>query len=266
MFIFGIDIRIYFLLFIIYAFMGWCMEVIGKLIELKRFINRGFLIGPLCPIYGCGAILITFLLQKYIKDPIALFIMAIVICGVLEYLTSYVMEKVFHARWWDYSQRKYNINGRVCLNTIIPFGLLGMFIMYISNPFFLNILNSLPQLWLNILFWIILSIFILDNIISTKVIGTLGKTTKNIGKDLDNTEEITNKVKEILISKSALYRRFLNAYPNIQAIKVKIKEKKDEIKRQVTEQTNEFKESVKKQKEEMKEKINDIRQNKNHKI
>ena len=105
-------------------------------------------------------------------------------------------------------------------------------------------------------------IFLLDYIISTKVIGTLGKTTKKIGKELDNTEEITSKVKEILIEKSALYRRFLNAYPNIQSIKIKIKQKKEDIKRQVTEQKNEFKENVKKQREEIKEKINDIKKNK----
>ena len=138
MVIFGIDIRVYFLLFLAYSFLGWLMEVIGKLIQLKRFINRGFLIGPYCPIYGCGALLITFLLKKYIDDPFTLFIMAILLCGTLEYLTSYFMEKIYHARWWDYSQRKFNINGRVCLNTIIPFGLLGMFIIYISNPFLIR--------------------------------------------------------------------------------------------------------------------------------
>ena len=119
--IFGIDIRVAFILFMFYSIFGWVLEVLGKLIECKRFINRGFLIGPYCPIYGVGAILITALLGKYQDDIIALFIMAIVLCGTLEYLTSYVMEKVFHARWWDYSQRKFNINGRVCLYTIIPF-------------------------------------------------------------------------------------------------------------------------------------------------
>ena len=153
MIIFGIDIRVYFLLFMIYAILGWCMEVTCKLIQYKRFINRGFLIGPYCPIYGYGAILITFLLKKYTNDPIALFFMAIIICGTLEYLTSYFMEKIFKARWWDYSQKKFNINGRVCLNTIIPFGLLGLFIMYVSNPFFISKIEMLPQMWLSILFW-----------------------------------------------------------------------------------------------------------------
>ena len=262
MIIFGIDIRIYFLLFMIYAFAGWCMEVIGKLIQYKRFINRGFLIGPYCPIYGTGAILITFLLNRYIGDPFVLFVMAILVCGTLEYLTSYFMEKIYHARWWDYSQRKFNINGRVCLNTIIPFGLLGLFIMYISNPFLLKYINQLPEMWLNILFWGILVIYLIDNVISGKVITSLSTTTKKVGKELDNTEEITKKVKEILMNKSALHRRFLTAYPKIQAVKVRIKEKKEKIKQQVEEQKIEVKENIQKQKEEIKQKIEDVKENK----
>lgn len=265
MVIFGIDIRVYFLLFLAYSFLGWLMEVIGKLITLKKFINRGFLIGPYCPIYGTGAILITFLLKKYTEDPVALFIMAIVVCGTLEYLTSYFMEKIFHARWWDYSQRKFNINGRVCLNTIIPFGLLGMFIMYVSNPFLIEKLEALPEMALNILFWILLVVYIIDNVVSTNIISYVGKTTKEIGKNLDNTEEITNKVKEILTEKSGLYRRLLKAYPAIQTIKVKIKEKQKEIKRQVEEQKNEIKGNLQKQKEEIKEKIDNLKEDKNKK-
>ena len=133
----GYDIRVYFLLFMIYSVLGWIMEVTCKLIQYKRFINRGFLIGPYCPIYGCGGILITVLLNRYMSDPFVLFVMAILLCGTLEYLTSYFMEKAFKARWWDYSQRKFNINGRICLGTIIPFGILGLFISYVSNPFLL---------------------------------------------------------------------------------------------------------------------------------
>lgn len=262
MIIFGIDIRIYFLLFLAYSFLGWLMEVIGKLITMKRFVNRGFLIGPYCPIYGFGSILITFLLKKYTEDPITLFIMAILVCGTLEYLTSYFMEKIYHARWWDYSQRRFNINGRVCLNTIIPFGLLGMFIIYVSNPFLIGKIEALPTLALNILFGVTLLIFVVDNIVSTKVISYVGKTTKEVGKDLDNTEEITNKVKEILIGKSALHRRLLTAYPKIQSIKIKMKEKKEELKRQVEEQKNQIKENVRKQKAEIKEKMENIKEDK----
>lgn len=158
------------------------------------------------------------------------------------------MEKIYHARWWDYSQRKFNINGRVCLNTIIPFGLLGMFIMYVSNPFLLEKINALPEVALNILFWTLLVIYLVDNIVSGKVIGYVGKTTKQVGKELDNTEEITNKVKEILLGKSAVYRRLINAYPRIQSIKVKFKEKKEEVKQRVEKQKNEIKERINREK------------------
>ena len=233
MVIYGYDVRVYFLLFIVYAILGWCMEVIGKLIECKRFINRGFLIGPYCPIYGYGAILITFLLNRYSSDPIVLFVMGMVVCGILEYLTSCFMETIFKARWWDYSQRKFNINGRVCLNTIIPFGLLGMFIMYVSNPFFIEKIKIIPEKVINITFWSIIAIYMIDNIVSFIVIKYVSKSEKDLGKELDNTEEITKKVKEILQSKSILHRRLLNAYPNFEAVKIKIKQKKEEIKREM---------------------------------
>lgn len=269
MIIFGIDIRIYFLLFMTYAILGWCMEVTCKLIQYKRFINRGFLIGPYCPIYGYGAILITFLLKKYTNDPVILFFMAIIICGTLEYLTSYFMEKIFKARWWDYSQKKFNINGRVCLNTIVPFGLLGLFIMYVSNPFFISKIQLLPEIWLNILFWTLLIIYIVDNIVSGIVIRYVKKTEKIVGKDLDNTEEITKKVKEVLQNKSVLHRRLLNAYPSLEAVKIKIKEKKEEIKEKVEEQREEFTNKVEQQKKEFENKVENQKrevENKAHEV
>ncbi len=238
--ILGLDIRIYFLLFMIYSVIGWCMEVTCKLIQYKRFINRGFLIGPYCPIYGYGAILITILLKKYIYDPWVLFVMAILVCGTLEYLTSFFMENIFKARWWDYSQRKFNLNGRVCLGTIIPFGILGLFIMYVSNPFLLDKLELIPEVWLNWISGILFSIYIVDNIVSTFVIRYVKKAELIAGKDLDNTEEMTTKVKEILENKSVLHRRLVKAYPTLIAIKSKIDKKTKEIKQNIVEQKDEI--------------------------
>ena len=240
MILFGYDVRVYFLLFIIYSVLGWIMEVTCKLIQYKRFINRGFLIGPYCPIYGCGGILITLLLNRYISDPFVLFVMAILLCGTLEYLTSWFMEKAFKARWWDYSQRKFNLNGRVCLGTIIPFGILGLFISYISNPFLLGKIYQIPEIWLNIISGTILVIFIIDNIVSGIVVRFLKKTEVSVSKKEDNTEEIKKQVREILGQKSALHRRLMNAYPKLQAVKIKIKEKQEKIKKQAKEQTEEI--------------------------
>ena len=257
MILFGYDVRVYFLLFIIYSVLGWIMEVTCKLIQYKRYINRGFLIGPYCPIYGCGGILITLLLNRYISDPFVLFVMAILLCGTLEYLTSWFMEKAFKARWWDYSQRKFNLNGRVCLGTIIPFGILGLFISYISNPFLLGKIYQIPEIWLNIISGTILVIFIIDNIVSGIVVRFLKKTEVSVSKKEDNTEEITKQVREILGQKSALHRRLMNAYPKLQSVKIKIKEKQEKIKKQAKEQTEEIATKVEETAKEVSKRVSD---------
>lgn len=220
-------IEIYFLLFISYAFLGWCMEVTCKLIQYKKFINRGFLIGPYCPIYGWGALAITILLKRYMEDPLVLFVMSTLICSIIEYLTSYFMEKKYHARWWDYSNKKFNINGRICLETLVPFGILGVAIMYGTNPILFKLYNQIPQLVMNILTSILFIGFIVDNIISSNIISSINLEGNKLIKD--NTEEITEKIKQILRQKSWLHRRLINAYPGLKDIKVKIKKVEQKI-------------------------------------
>ena len=119
----------YFILFMFYSFIGWIIEIINEIITEKRYVNRGFLVGPYCPIYGFGTIFMITLLTRYLDDFIVLFIMSVVICSLLEYFTSYIMEKMFKARWWDYSDKKFHINGRICLSNCIAFGVLGLLIV-----------------------------------------------------------------------------------------------------------------------------------------
>ncbi len=245
----------YFLLFMIYACSGWILEVIGKLIQYKRFINRGFLIGPYCPIYGWGAVAITLLLYRYAYDPFILFIMTIITCATLEYVTSWAMEKLFKARWWDYSKRKFNLDGRVCLETTIPFGLMGMFIIYVSNPFIIEQFGKVDSSILNIIAIILFLLYLLDNVISGVVICGFRKTTVQVSKEgrQDNTEEITKKVREILSSKSWTYKRLINAYPKLVAIKYKIKE----IQKVVKENAKEVKDNINEKAQDVRNMIND---------
>ena len=142
-------ITYYILSFFLFSFLGWLVEIIYCLLLDHKFTNRGFLIGPYCPIYGCGCLLLIIFLHGSLKDPISLFLKSIVICAILEYFTSYIMEKIFKMRWWDYSNRKFNINGRICLETIIPFGLLGCLVMYVLNPFSMYIF-SLINIYFNL--------------------------------------------------------------------------------------------------------------------
>ncbi len=237
------------------------MEILVTLKDTKKLVNRGFLLGPYCPIYGAGGILITILLKEFIQLPILLFFMAILLCGTLEYLTSLVMEKLFHFRWWDYSNKKININGRVCLDTVIPFGLLGMLITYITNPFFLNeILYNLSDKSLNILFYSLASIFIVDNIISFITILGIRDTSVKINREnrADNTEEITRKVRAILFGKSFMQRRLLNAYPKLEIIKTKVKEQIEKTKDGIEKRKKLLSIKVYQARREFKRKIEDI--------
>ena len=221
----------YFLLFIIYSFVGWLMEVTLQFIEKHRFINRGFLIGPICPIYGGGALLIIILLSPYKTKPVLLFIMAIIICSILEYFTSYIMEVVFKTRWWDYSDKRFNINGRVCLNTMLPFGILGCVVCYLINPFFLNILSLIDMNILRVITLILFIIYLIDNILSFDIILKLRNTITNIERD--STEEISKKVRAIFLKRGGLYKRLVNAFPNMLSPKERLLALKSRINKEL---------------------------------
>lgn len=211
------SIYLYFLLFLIYSIIGWLIEVINVSWIEKRFVNRGFLMGPYCPIYGVGGLLCYLLLRKYLDDPLALFMMSILIFSILEYVTSYLMEKLFKARWWDYSNKKYNINGRICLETMIPFGLLGCFAMYVLNPILINMLEAIPNIVSIILSIVLFIWFMIDVCISFKVIINFKNLAFSIRKE--STEEITKRVREVLSKKSILGRRLVNAFSNLKIVK-----------------------------------------------
>ena len=233
-------IKIIFLLFIFYSFLGWLMEVTCKLIQYKRFINRGFLMGPICPIYGHGAIIMLILLKDFASNPFILFVMSMLVCTTLEYLTSYFMEKLFSARWWDYSNRKFNVNGRICLTNALFFGLLGLLLVYIVNPLFEDILSKINNNTLTIIGIILIIIFVSDLITSLVITFNLKNKIKNLNTDV--TEELNEKIKNMLETK-ILNRRILKAYPRYRTnIIKKYSKTKHEI----------FKDKIEKVKEKLK--------------
>ena len=218
------NIAFYFLLYIIYSMIGWLLEVVWTFITDKKLVNRGFLIGPYCPIYGTGCILMILLLQKYSDDILVLFIMSMLICSILEYATSYFMEKIFKARWWDYSKRKFNINGRICLETLIPFGILGCVLIYALNPFVSKLIKAIPSNILIIISGIVFIAFLIDNIVSFKVISKIKVSSQKLIED--NTEEITKKVREYISKYSKSGKRLMQSFPNIKILKERFKVKR----------------------------------------
>ena len=208
------DLRVLFLLFMIYSFIGWIIEVIDVAIINRKVMDRGFLIGPYLPIFGVGAILITLILSKYSNDIFVLFIMSCFLGATLEYITSYIMEKIFNTRWWDYSKDKFNLNGRVCFKTTIAFGILGIILIKVLNPFFISIVSMLSPLLMNILVTVLAFIFIVDIIVSFSIISNIKIVGAGLSKD--TTEEVTAKVKEVLRNHSKLSKRLVSAFPDFK--------------------------------------------------
>lgn len=215
------NIKIIFILFIFYSMIGWIIEVLDQFYRKKRFINRGFLIGPYCPVHGIGALLMVLLLSGITDSYIILFFSTSLICTILEYITSFLLEKIFKARWWDYSCYKFNLNGRVCLQNSIFFGIAGVFIVKIANPFVVKfIIQNVPDL--NVICLVLGIIFTLDLFISFNVIVKFKNITNILTKD--STEEISNRVKKTLAKKSILFKRLINAFPNLKNGAKKIKD------------------------------------------
>ena len=204
------------LLFFAYSFLGWCIEVTLKYFQFHRFINRGFLTGPWLPIYGSGAVLITLAVNGLapLESSVGTtFALSFVLCGTVEYGTSYVMEKRFHARWWDYSQKPMNLHGRVWIGNLILFGLGGVLIIEVLDPLFLGLIGSLSPLRRQILTGALGTVFLADYIMSHFVLKLVKTGVER--SEADNTEEISREIRLLLRDRSVFHRRFAEAYPEV---------------------------------------------------
>lgn len=140
-----------FLIFIMFSFIGWVSEVIYVgVTSAHKFVNRGFLHGPLCPVYGFGGVVILMLPSSLYKTWIPLFFASMILCTIVEYFVSWLMEKLFHTRWWDYSHYKIQLNGRICLLNSVLFGFLGVAVIHFVYPLILNLLDLLGQFVINV--------------------------------------------------------------------------------------------------------------------
>ncbi|MCI5774306.1 MAG: hypothetical protein MR210_07090 [Erysipelotrichaceae bacterium] len=230
------------ILFFIFAVLGWMMEVILKYIQFHRFINRGFLIGPYCPIYGGGVVAVTILVGDvvgYNGTIIETFFAGMVICGILEYFTSWYMEKLFHARWWDYSQKPMNLYGRVWIGNLILFGLGSLIIVKGIAPYYFNWISQYSITSLKIVAFLIVIVIVSDLIISHVLLNIVRQEID--GSDGDDTEEISVHIHELLKDRNLLIRRIHEAYPNLEARPLRLTKKLKEAKKEIAKLKKELK-------------------------
>ena len=259
----------FFIYFFIYSVLGWIVETLYCRLLDGEWTNRGFLFGPYCPIYGFGSLLIIAFLQNFKDSVIEVFLLGMLFTSTLEYLTSFLLEKLFDAKWWDYSKMKFNLNGRICLLNSLEFAFLGIILTYIIHPAFSSLISQIPLELLQLMSLVLLSIMAIDT-------GFTISTLLNLKEKLITLKESAEKLKEKntlheKISENFLYtqlselrknlatkgnfqiKRILEAFPDFEfnGLKAQINELKLElhkIRREIEEKRAQIKKEFKENK------------------
>ena len=180
------------LYFAVYSIIGWVCEVTYCSIFAKRLVRRGFLAGPYCPIYGFGAIALIAMLyplaQRLTNLPL-LFIAAVIITSALEYFTSWLMEKLFNMRWWDYSKHRFNLNGRICLVNSILFGIMSIVLLYVIQPLVNKLIFMIPIDIRTVISSLFIAVILIDLITTLNEVYKLDAKLKEIQSTLHSLKE-----------------------------------------------------------------------------
>ncbi len=185
----------YIFYFFFYSFIGWFFESCYCSIRPKKWVNRGFLRGPICPIYGTGGLVMMICLlplrhitENLYVNELLIFIAGAVLCDIVEFMTSYIMEKLFNARWWDYSNKKFNIQGRICLTHTFYWGTCSCLFVFILEPIMnLYLVGQVSESSRNILTYIFLTVFafdLLDTVIHALGIRSISSTFMKLSEEI----------------------------------------------------------------------------------
>lgn len=222
--------------FYIYSVLGWVAETIYCSVGQRSFAERGFLNGPYCPIYGFGAIIILQALYPYTDHPAIIFLLGMVLTSALEYMVSVLMEKLFHMRWWDYSEHRFNLNGRVCLLNSTLFGILCLILTMVIHPFLETVMSKAPFLWIEVAVAIFTVGMAIDLIFSVRA-------TLRLGHHLDRLKEAEEKLRhELEEAKENTEERFRQWLEEQERTKTEIFASMEEGKERIREHLREHEE------------------------
>ena len=226
------------LYFFVYGFLGWCTEVAFAAWKEHRFVNRGFLNGPICPVYGIGVTLVVHFLSPYRSNLIILYITSTILVTALEWLTGFILERVFHNKWWDYSNMPLNLNGYVCLLFSLIWGVACVLIVDFIHPVIHKLLLYIPVI-VGVIILIILGIgMFADLYVTASGILKMNKRLAAMQEIADELHEISDKIGE------NIYKNTIAAMETQDAIKDSVTEKQEELKDSFTAKQEEFEDSL----------------------
>ncbi len=201
--------------FFIYSFIGWCGEVCVAAIYKRKFINRGVVSSPFCPIYGTGAAAFTVFLPELRGNLFFLFLGGVILASFIEFVTGALLEKVFHKKWWDYSGIRFNFEGYICLRYSTLWGVFAILLIYFVNPFLASVVSLLPQLIGIFLLWALLALLILDACGTALAIWGMQKKIQQLSQLTEGMEQLSG-ILENAITKR-ITRRMERAFPALDA-------------------------------------------------
>ena len=221
--------------FMIYSFIGWFIESSFKSLLYKRPINSGFLRGPFIPIYGAGMVMVVYCFSPFKESKLVLFALGFFFITLLEYSTAFIMEKMFDTRWWDYTGNLLNINGKVCIENSLYWGIGTIVMLQIVHPFINSFVESIPYTTGKIMLIMFLVYFFLDLTLSLFEVLELQNKVAIFEKIKDNALVVasTNRVSEVKKQILGGSARILNTYPKLTYLKInrKLRDVVNEIKR-----------------------------------
>lgn len=224
-------------IFLIYAFLGWCAEVAFAAVHKGKFVNRGFLNGPVCPIYGVGMLVVVTFLWGLRSNLILLFLGSAGLTTTLEFVTGWVLEKFFHDKWWDYSDKPFNVKGYICLEFTILWGLAAAFVVGAVHPFVFMLIKKTPFVFGIILMAVFLAVFVTDLVITVTALAKLPKKLNAMLEAEKALKAISDKIGEN-ISETAINAKAKGDElveenrPKIEELKAEYEQKAAEYKRQ----------------------------------
>ena len=205
--------------FFIYSFAGWCIEVCCAAIQKRKFVNRGFVNGPLCPIYGSGAVLFAVFLPELKEAPFFLFLAGAILASILEFTTGALLEKLFHRKWWDYSNIRWNYEGYVCLPFSLGWGVCAVVLNMFLNPLLVKLLSIMPRLLMVIIMIALTVALVLDTVGTTLAIRGLQKKQVQLAEFTEGVSQVSKLLENAITRR--IQKRMDKAFPMLEIPKIK---------------------------------------------
>ena len=232
-------------IFFAYAFLGWCTEVCFAALVTGKFVNRGFLNGPLCPIYGFGVVIVLFCLEPLRDNLLLLFLGSVLLTSALEWVTGFLLEKLFHQRWWDYSDEPFNLGGYICLRFSIAWGLACLFVVEILHPTVLLVIRLIPRPLGMVLLVVLCAATAVD-------LAATVRTISKINRSLGQIDELAAKIRAASDDFGGnLADRVLDAAEKGAELRDELEERTDGLKEELEERRADWKENLSDWKEEL---------------